>query len=131
MFIASTWYDHRVIPADRRSVVQETAKAHGSPRTGPAACRLLEPDALVRATLGVEEQADQRAVEQQRDDHREVDDLGAEHGEEHDELEDGSGNGDRIRPLPLVGDPVPADREPDDRHQAVTQARGDYPEQPA
>src|SRR5205807_8583767 len=43
---------------------------------------LFEPDALVRAALGVEEQADERAVEQQRDDHREVDDLGAEHGDE-------------------------------------------------
>src|SRR3982074_2161045 len=37
MFIASTWYDHRVIPADRRSVVQEAAQAHGSARTGPVA----------------------------------------------------------------------------------------------
>src|SRR6266480_8131694 len=118
MFIASTWYDHRVMPADRRSVVRQPAKAHGSRRAGPVARRLLEPDALVRATLGVEEQADERAIEQQRDDYREVDDLGAEHGEEHDELEHGSGDGDRIRPLPLVGDPVPADREPDDRHQA-------------
>src|SRR6266568_9606264 len=98
---------------------------------GPGFKRLLEPDALVRAALGVEEQADQRAVEQQRDDHREVDDLGAEHGDEHDGLEDGSGDGDWIRPLPLVGDPVPADREPDDRHQAEQEARRDDPEQQA
>jgi hypothetical protein len=27
MFIASTWYDHRVIAADRRAVVQQAAKA--------------------------------------------------------------------------------------------------------
>src|SRR3954454_4930677 len=30
MFIASTWYDHRVIAADRRSVVQQAAKARFS-----------------------------------------------------------------------------------------------------
>jgi hypothetical protein len=48
MFIASTWYDHRVIPADGRSVLQEAMKGIG---LSPNPYRVARPPETVPPTL--------------------------------------------------------------------------------
>ena len=52
----------------------------------------------------------------------------AEHRHEHEQLEPGGGDADRVSPLPLVGDAVAADRQADDRDQAQDHRRGHHTE---
>src|SRR4051794_38453570 len=65
---------------------------------------LLEPDALVLAAHGVEQERNQRGVEEEADDHGGGEDLGTEDREQQHHLEDRAADGDRVSPLLLVGD---------------------------
>src|SRR5581483_8186767 len=106
------------------------------PRTTPTSTgdrrtsydRLFEPDALVVAALGVEEQGDQGDLEQQV---QQAAAEGAAPREDHQgEREKGHGDAQDVAPLPLVGDAVPggdaADRdEGKERYEEPAEEQGD------
>ena len=98
--------------------------------TGPPSARnYLNQMRWYSRLMRVEEQRDERTVEQEVDDGERRQHLGAEDQEQHHDLQDRAADGDRVAPLLLVGDAEPAGRQCRDRDQAGQHRGGDEAEE--